>query len=100
MISMTRKIIIKVNQYATKQQKVPPFMTLGQYYAVVGYSVQMRKREERKEHEEIEAFYFINDRSEVAFIYCSYCDVQLDPMAEEIANSKTLAQGGANGGKG
>lgn len=95
MITLQRKLLIKIRDKVINEGKAPKAMKANHFYPVVGYSVQIIKRENR-ENEELTGFYFINQKDEVAFVYSSYCEVSLDPCQEEIANMQQFKQEGSD----
>jgi hypothetical protein len=99
MITIQRKLIIKIKKSAIDAGKCPASMIQNSYYPVIGYSVQLVKRD-KGEHEELTGFYFLNQKQEVAFVYSSYCEISLDPCGEDIANTELFKQGRDNNEEG
>jgi hypothetical protein len=100
MIMLQRKLIIKLREWTIENGKAPAGMKPNTFYPVVGYSVQKRKRKDSDEtHEEMTGYYFVNEKCDLFFIYCSYVDTFVDPDSESIMSTETMRGGGAGGEK-
>jgi hypothetical protein len=93
MISLQRKLAIKVRDDVYQAGNAPKHIAQGKTYPVIGYSVQVRKREkdgETESHEELSVFLVVNERLTVGYVYPSYCDIFIDPFVEEIVNAQFI----------
>jgi hypothetical protein len=97
MIALQRKLVIRVKDAVCDKGDAPKGILKGQYYPVVGYQVHKRLRkfgdsQVEKEVEEISVFIVLNQKQELSFVYPSYCEINLDIYAEEIASSQLVKE--------
>ncbi len=96
MITLQRKLAIKVKDQAFKDGKAPKNISQGRYYAVIGYSVQLRMKgegDQAKEYEEIAVFLVVNNREEIGYIYPSLCEIYVDPFSETVESAEFMKEG-------
>ena len=78
MITITRKLAIKITVESVKNGKVPKNVRTDIFYPVVGYVTGKQQREDEIDYEDLKAFIIINEAHILGYVYPSLCEVHYE----------------------